>query len=117
MTSEGSADLRFDRGFACLKPVPPQAKACRRTRRSALPHSPTLSVGMDVHKASMAVAYVAQDHGAKVVFLGSIGTRQCDLDKLIRQLQSKSKALVFVSEAGPGGDWLSRYLTQKGQVC
>jgi transposase len=72
---------------------------------------------MDVHKASMAVAYVAQDHGAKVVFLGSIGTRQCDLDKLIRQLQSKSKALVFVSEAGPGGDWLSRYLTQKGQVC
>ena len=62
--------------------------------------SSTLSVGMDVHKASIAVAYVAQAYGAEVVSLGTIGTRQCDIDKLIRQLQSKSKQLVFVYEAG-----------------
>src|SRR5215831_14962318 len=79
--------------------------------------SSTLYVGLDVHKDAIAVAYVAQDHGADVVSLGTIGTRQCDIDKLIRRLQSKSPHLVFVYEAGPCGYWLSRYLTKKGHVC
>jgi len=61
---------------------------------------------MDVHKESIAIAYVAQDHGAEVVSLGTIGTRQCDIDQLIRQLQSKSKPLGFVYEAGPCGSGL-----------
>jgi transposase len=79
--------------------------------------STTLYVGMDVHKESIAVAYVAQDHGAEVVFLGSIGTRQCDIDQLIRKMQSKAAHLVFVYEAGPCGYWLYRYLTKKGPSC
>jgi transposase len=79
--------------------------------------SSTLYVGMDVHKESIAVAYVAQEYGAEVVSLGTVGTRQCDIDKLIRQLQSKSKQLVFVYEAGPCGYWLYRYLTKKGHGC
>jgi transposase len=79
--------------------------------------SSTLYVGLDVHKESIAVAYVAQEYGAEVVSLGTVGTRQCDIDKLIRQLQSKSKQLVFVYEAGPCGYWLSRYLTKKGYTC
>jgi transposase len=80
-------------------------------------HSSTLYIGLDVHKESIAVAYIANAHHAEVVYLGSIGTRQCDIDKLIRQLQSKSKELVFVYEAGPCGYWLYRYLTKKGHVC
>jgi transposase len=79
--------------------------------------SSTLYVGMDVHKESIAVAYVAQEYGAEVISLGTVGTRQCDIDKLIRQLQSKSKQLVFVYEAGPCGYWLYRYLTKKGHGC
>jgi transposase len=82
-----------------------------------MPQSHTLYVGMDVPKESSAVAYVAQEFGAEVVSLGTVGTRQCDIDKLIRQLQSKNKPLVFVYEAGPCGSWLSRYLTKKGYVC
>jgi hypothetical protein len=35
------------------------------------------------------------------VSLGPVGTRQCDLDELIRTLQSKGAAMVFVYEAGP----------------
>ena len=54
--------------------------------------SSTLYVGMDVHKESIAVAYVAQDHGAEVVSLGTVGTRQCDIDKLIRQLPVEEPA-------------------------
>jgi transposase len=79
--------------------------------------SRTLDVGVDGHKESIAVADVAQDHGAEVTYLGTIGPRQCDLDHLIRKLQAKAKHLVFVYEAGPCGDWLSRYLTRKGDAC
>jgi transposase len=80
-------------------------------------HPNTLYIGLDVHKESIAVAYVAQDQGAEVTYLGTIGTRQCDIDQLIRKFQSKAKHLVFVYEAGPCGYWLYRYLTQKGYEC
>jgi hypothetical protein len=58
--------------------------------------SSTLYIGMDVHTDAIAVAYVAQDHRAEVTSLGTMGTRQCDLDDLARQLQSKAQPLVFV---------------------
>lgn len=76
--------------------------------------SRTLVIGMDVHKDSIAVAYVAQDHGAEVMYLGAIGTRQGDIDQLIRKMPSKAKHLIFVYEAGPCGSWLYRYLMKKG---
>ena len=79
-----------------------------------MPPSRRLSVGLDVHQASIAVASVAQDHGAEVVSLGTIGTRQGDLDKRIRQLHSKATHLVCVDAAGPCGSWLSRSLTTTG---
>jgi transposase len=79
--------------------------------------SSTRFLGMDVHKDSMAVAYVAQDHGAEVMSLGTIGTRQCDSDPLLRQRPSKAKRLIFVDEAGPCGDWLYRDLPKTGHDC
>jgi transposase len=79
--------------------------------------SSTLYIGLDVHKESIAVAYVAKDHDAEVIYLGAIGTRQCDLDQLIRKRPSKANHLIFVYEAGPCGYWLYRYLSQKGYDC
>ncbi len=79
--------------------------------------SRTLSIGMDVHKDAIAVADLAQDHSSEVTSLGTMGTRQCDLDHRTRTLQSKAKQLVFVEEAGPWGSWLYRYLTKKGHRC
>jgi transposase len=79
--------------------------------------SSTLYIGMDVHKESIAVVSVSKDHDAEVVYLGTIGTRQCDIDQLVRKLQSTAKHLVFVYEAGPCGYWLYRYLTKKGHAC
>jgi transposase len=72
---------------------------------------------MDGHKDSIAVAYVAQDHGAEVMYLGAIGPRQGDLDQLIRKMPSKAKHLIFIYEAGPYGSWLYRYLSNKGYDC
>jgi len=66
-------------------------------------HSSTLFVGLDVPKETIAVAYVGEERETEVVFLGTIGTRQCDIDKLIRKLQAKGKTLPFVYEAGPCG--------------
>jgi transposase len=80
-------------------------------------HPNTLYIGLDVHKESIAVAYGVPAQGAEVIYLGTIGTRQCDIDPLIRKLQSKRKHLVFVYEAGPCGSWRYRYLTKKGFAC
>jgi transposase len=80
-------------------------------------HTSTLFVGLDVHKESIAVAYVGEEREAEVIPLGTIGTRQCDIDKLIRKLQAKGKSLHFVYEAGPCGYWLYRYLTKKALKC
>jgi len=79
--------------------------------------SSTLVIGIDVHKNSMAVADVAQEHGAEVTYRGTMGTHQGDLDQLIRQMPSKATHLICVYEAGPGGYWLYRDLTQKGDAC
>src|SRR5256712_1799579 len=87
------------------------------SRRSAMPHSNTLFIGLDVHKDTIAVAYVAEEREAEVVPLGTIGTRQKDIDALVRKLQGKGKQLHFVYEAGPCGYWLYRYLTKQKLTC
>jgi hypothetical protein len=76
-----------------------------------MPPSRTLYVGLDVHQESLAVASVAQDHGATGVALGKSGTRQGDLDPLLRRPPANSPPLVFVYAAGPCGSWLSRSWT------
>jgi transposase len=82
-----------------------------------MPESTTLYIGMDVHKDSMAVTDVARDHDAQVSYRGTIGTRQADIGQCIRQRHSKATHRVVVYEAGPGGSWLYRHLSQKGYVC
>ncbi|NJN63762.1 MAG: IS110 family transposase [Acidobacteria bacterium] len=77
----------------------------------------TLYVGLDVHKDSIAVAYAAEERSAEVVYVGPIGTRQCDIDKLVRRLRSKASELVFAYEAGPCGYVLQRYLSSRGLTC
>jgi len=76
-----------------------------------------LFVGLDVHKDSIAVAYAPQERGAEIISLGTIGTRQSDIDKLLKKLVARSRNLEFVYEAGPCGYWLYRYLTRKGHEC
>ena len=79
--------------------------------------SNTLYVGLDVHKDSISVAYAADGRPEPAQFLGPIGTRQCDVDKMIRRLHSKAPHLIFAYEAGPCGYVLYRYLTAKGFDC
>jgi transposase len=69
-------------------------------------HSTTLFVGLDVHKDSIAVANAPDERGAEVIYLGPIGTRQCDIGKMIRQLHSKAPcggSFPYSQKAGGSG--------------
>ena len=82
-----------------------------------MPNPTTLFVGLDVHKDSISVAYAPDSNRQEPTFLGPIGTRQADIDKLVRRLHSKASRLVFTYEAGPCGYVLHRYLTSRGLEC
>lgn len=77
----------------------------------------TVFVGLDVHKDSISVAYAASGCVDPPEFVGPIGTRKSDVDKLVRRLQSKAARVVFAYEAGPCGYVLYRHLTSKGFDC
>ena len=77
----------------------------------------SLFVGLDVHKDSIAVAHAAGGSTEPPVYVGAIGPRQADLDRLLHRLQSKASTLSFAYEAGPCGYGLYRYLTGKGLPC
>lgn len=78
--------------------------------------STPLFVGLDVHKDSIAVAHAGGD-AAPPVFVGEIGSRQVDIDQLLRRLRGKAATLQVAYEAGPCGYGLYRYLTGKGVSC
>jgi len=54
--------------------------------------STPLFVGLDVHKDSIAVAHAGGD-AAPPVFVGEIGSRQVDIDQLLRRLRGKAATL------------------------
>jgi transposase len=74
-------------------------------------------VGLDVHKETISVAYASGGTAAAPEFVGEIGTRQCDVDKLLRRMNSRSSRVIIAYEAGPCGYGLHRYLTGKGVDC
>src|SRR5213593_616172 len=94
-----------------------ESSAGTSIRRSAMSEPTTLYVGLDVHKESIAVAHAEAHHADPPHFVGTIGTRQADIDKLVRRLHSKASTLVFAYEAGPCGYVLHRYLTGQGLDC
>jgi hypothetical protein len=65
-------------------------------------------IGLEGHTAAMAVADVAQEHGAAVPSRGPRGPRQGDLEHRSRTRPSQAQHLLFVSAAGPGGSGLCR---------
>lgn len=76
----------------------------------------TVFVGLDVHKDSITVACVGSDPTDSPIDVGTIGTQQYAIDRLIKKLAGRGR-LQFVYEAGPCGFWLQRYLRGKAEDC
>ena len=73
-------------------------------------------VGMDVHKASIAVS-VAEANGGEIRYLGEIANTSEAITKLVRQLRKGDAQLSFCYEAGPCGYGIHRQLTELGWDC
>ena len=75
----------------------------------------TKFVGMDVHKATIAVSVA--ERGGEVRYLGEIANTAEAITKLVRQLRKGDAELSFCYEAGPCGYGLHRQLTELGWDC
>jgi len=77
----------------------------------------TIFVGLDVHKATVAVAVAEGMRGGEVRQLGAIPHRADHIAKLAEKLAKGGRRLSFCYEAGPGGYGLHRQLTALGHEC
>ena len=73
-------------------------------------------VGMDVHKATIAVS-VADAGGGELRYIGEIANTPDAVAKLVRQLQKGEAQLSFCYEAGPCGYGIHRQLTELCWDC
>lgn len=73
-------------------------------------------VGMDVHKATIAVS-VADAGGGEPRYMGEIANTPDAVTKLVRQLRKGDAQISFCYEAGPCGYGIHRQLTQLGWDC
>ena len=64
-----------------------------------------LCIGLDVHQDSIAVAYVAYDHGAEVTYLGTIDTRPTDIDQLVRKPSSRNRCARSTRSPNASSAW------------
>jgi transposase len=76
----------------------------------------SIFVGMDVHKARIAVA-VARAGRGEAEYYGEIENTAAALNKLLKRLSPNAEVLNFCYEAGPCGYGLQRQLTQQGHEC
>jgi transposase len=74
-------------------------------------------VGLDVHKATVAVAVAEGVRGGEVVQLGTIPNRPEHIAKLAMKLRKSGRRVSFCYEAGPCGYGLYRQLTCLGHDC
>ena len=74
-------------------------------------------VGLDVHKATVAVAVAQGGRGGEVRQLGVFENRYEILTKLAARLSKPGRRLSFCYEAGPCGYGLHRLLTGSGHDC
>ena len=77
----------------------------------------TVCVGLDTHKAKIAVAVAEPGRSGEVRFQGEIANQPDAVRRLIERLAEKHGALNICYEAGPCGYGLQRQITALGHDC
>ena len=74
-------------------------------------------VGLDVHKATIAVTLAEDGRDGAVRFIGTIPNTPLDVQKLVKQLAKKERRLEFCYEAGGCGYGIYRQIVELGHGC
>lgn len=74
-------------------------------------------VGLDVHKATIAVAVAEAGRNGSVRFFGEVPNDLTALDRLVARLSKDGSRLRFCYEAGPCGYGVHRHLSDRGHDC
>lgn len=74
-------------------------------------------IGLDVHKATIAVAIAEGSRHGEVRTLGVFQNRTDVISKLVERLTKAGRRLSFCYEAGPCGYGLHRFLIARGHDC
>ncbi len=77
----------------------------------------TTFVGLNVHKATIAVCVAEAGRDGEVRFVGEIPNEPAALDKLAARLSRGCRTLRFVYVAGPCGYGAYRHLRDRGHDC
>ena len=77
----------------------------------------TIFIGLDVHKATISVAFAKGERGGEVRHWGTISNRPDHVRRLAEKLGSDGRPLHFCYEAGPCGYGLHRQLIELGHDC
>jgi len=77
----------------------------------------SMFVGMDVHKESIDISLAEEGRDGEVRHYGGITGDLEALAKVVKALRAPTRRLRFVSEAGPCGFGIHRYLTAQGEEC
>jgi hypothetical protein len=74
-------------------------------------------IGLDIHKATVAVAIAEDGRRGEIRHYGTVKHQPADIAKLINRLAGKGSALHFCYEAGPCGYGLYRQIINAGHSC
>lgn len=82
-----------------------------------LQNSPSVYVGLDVHKESLAVALASPERGGEIRFYGNIPNHQQSINHLFLKIQKQYSSVIVCYEAGPCGYNIYHQLTSMNIEC
>lgn len=74
-------------------------------------------IGLDVHKATIAIAIAEVGRNLEVRFFGEIANSPDSVAGMLKKLGGRHRKLHFVYEAGPCGYGLHRQIVEAGHAC